>query len=165
MATKHTLWSSEIEIKDWIEDIRDYMPEASENEIYEEAVRVNESYLDDLRGSFNKKLNERIVVIGELGLWNGKRMGYKLLSNNLKDCFYGDIDSAEWYVDGYNDLRCNADHHDGTNHYLYRVFKDNLSDYTKENFLYKVSRGVATRQDITRYTTSLGKYFKEYYGW
>ena len=92
-------------------------------------------------------------------------MGYKLLSNNLKDCFYGDIDSAEWYVDGYNDLRCNADHHDGTNHYLYRVFKDNLSDYTKENFLYKVSRGVATRQDITRYTTSLGKYFKEYYGW
>lgn len=165
MATKHILWSSEIDIKDWVEDILEYMPEASENEIYEEAVRVNESYLDDVRGSFNKKLNERIVVIGELGLWNGKRMGYKLLSNNLKDCFYGETDSAEWYVDGYNDLRCTADHHDGTNHYLYRVFKDNLSELTKDHFLYNVSRGIVTRKDITRYTTGLGKYFKEYYGW
>ena len=165
MATKHTLWSSDIDLKDWEEDIKEYMPNASEHEIYEEVVRVNDSYLEDLRASFNKRLTERIVVIADLGLWNGRKKGYKLLSNNLRDCFYGDTESAEWYVDGYNDLCCTCHHHDGTNHLLYRVFKDNLSDYTKENFLYKISQGVVTRQDITRYTTGLGKYFKEYYGW
>lgn len=165
MATKHILWSSDIELKDWENDIKEYMPNASEQEIYEEIIRVNESYLDELRSAFNKKLNEQIVIIAELGLWNGKKSGYKLLSNNLKDCFYGDTENSEWYVDGYNDLRCVSNHHDGTNLLLYRVFKDNLSELTKDHFLYNVSRGIVTRKDITRYTTSLGKYFKEYYGW
>ena len=56
-------------------------------------------------------------------------MGYKdIPSGNIRDCLYADTDYTEWYVDKYGDLRADATHHDGTNHYLYRVFKDGVSE-------------------------------------
>lgn len=54
---------------------------------------------------------------------------------------------------------------DGTNHYLYRVFKPDVSDTRKKNFLEKVLRGTVTRADITRITQRLGDKIAEVYGW
>ena len=76
-------------------------------------------------------------------------MGYKEIpSGNIKDCLYADTNYAEWYVDKYGDLRADANHHDGTNHYLYRVFKDGVSETQMENLKNKIYYGKATRADI-----------------
>lgn len=66
-----------------------------------------------------------------MGLWYGRRMGYKEIeSGNIRDCLYSGQDDvySTWYVDKLGDLRCDAVHHDGTNHYLYRTYKDGVSE-------------------------------------
>ena len=84
-------------------------------------------------------------------------MGYKdIPSGNIRDCLYSDTDYTEWYVDKYGDLRADASHHDGTNHYLYRVFKENVTETQMENLKDKIYYGKATRADITRVTRRLG---------
>ena len=85
-------------------------------------------------------------------------------SGNLKDCLYTNSDMAEWYVDKRGDLRCEAVHHDGTNHYLYRVFKDGVSETQIENLQNKIYCRRATRTDITRVTQRLGDSIAAVYG-
>lgn len=53
---------------------------------------------------------------------------------------------------------------DGTNHYLYRVFKDGVSDTQVENLQNKLSFGTATKADITRVTRRLGDDIAKVYG-
>ena len=72
--------------------------------------------------------------------------------------------TTEWYVDKYGDLRADATHHDGTNHYLYRVFKDGVSETQMENLRDKIYHGKATRADITRLTRRLGDEIAAVYG-
>ena len=64
----------------------------------------------------------------------------------------------------YGDLRADAVHHDGTNHYLYRVFKDGVTDTQIENLQDKIYNGKATRADITRVTKRLGDDIAGVYG-
>ena len=85
-------------------------------------------------------------------------------SGNIRDCLYADTDYIEWYVDKYGDLRADAVHHDGTNHYLYRVFKDGVTDTQIENLQDKIYNGKATRADITRVTKRLGDDIAGVYG-
>lgn len=85
-------------------------------------------------------------------------------SGNIKDCLYSDTDMTEWYVDKYGDLRADAVHHDGTNHYLYRVFKDTASPEQIERLQEKIYFGKATRADITRVTKRLGDEIAVVYG-
>ena len=104
-------------------------------------------------------------VVGDLGLWNGRRMGYKEIhSGNMRDCLYSDTDYSTWYVDRLGDLRCDDIHHDGTNHYLYRVYKDSASPSQIELLKEKLYRGTATRADITRVTRRLGDDIAKVYG-
>lgn len=78
---------------------------------------------------------------------------------------YSDTDYSTWYVDKNGDLRCTAIHHDGTNYYLYRTYKDGVSDEQIENFKWKIYNGKATRADITRITRRLGDEIGKVYGW
>lgn len=91
------------------------------------------------------------IAIADLGLWNGRRVGYKEL-NNLTEVL-GDYDYIKVYTDNYN-LRVDGIHHDGTNYITIRKFKD-ISDTQKENFLDKIYSGKVTQKDISRYTKSL----------
>jgi hypothetical protein len=68
-------------------------------------------------------------------------------------------------VDKLGDLRCEAVHHDGTNHYLYRTYKDGVSEYQINNLKEKLYNGTATRADITRITKRLGDEIGKVYGW
>lgn len=136
------------------------------NEIFERIndCRASNDYLDDERVNLNRQLSQPILIIGDLGLWNGRANGYKMIdSGNLKDCLYTNSDMAEWYVDKRGDLRCDAVHHDGTNHYLYRVFKDGVSETQIENLQNKIYFGKATRADITRVTRRLGDEINKVY--
>lgn len=163
---RHVIWSDiDLDLDDW-DELREEYPEYSEDDLYALAHEINGEYLDDERTNLDIQLSQPIVVIGDLGLWNGRRQGYKLIeSGNIKDCLYSDTDMTEWYVDRYGDLRADAVHHDGTNYYLYRVFKDGVTEAQKENLLEKVYRGRATRADITRVTRRLGDEIGRVYGW
>lgn len=95
-----------------------------------------------------------LVIIADLGLWNGRVTGYKEVKN-LTDISACMEDYNTLYVER-NDLKVMAIHHDGTNYYLIREFKD-ISNEQRDNFLDKIYNGKATRKDITRYTKAIGK--------
>lgn len=164
---RHVIWSDvNLDLDVWRDDLQAEYPGISEHEMYEKMYELNGYYLDDERVNLNIQLSQPIVIIGDLGLWNGRRQGYKLVeSGNIKDCLYSDTDMTEWYVDKHGDLRADAIHHDGTNHYLYRAFKDGVTEVQKDNLLEKIYHGVATRADITRVTKRLGDEIGKVYGW
>ena len=153
---KHVIWSNyDLDYEDWRDDLEAEYPELSEEERISLMYEINGDYLDDERMNLNVQLSQPILVVGDLGLWNGRRMGYKEIpSGNIRDCLYGDTDYSTWYVDRLGDLRCDAIHHDGTNHYLSQI------ELLKE----KLYRGTATRADITRVTRRLGDDIAKVYG-
>lgn len=170
---RHIIWSNmNLEVDDWRDGYKEYLEinelgddPNDENNLYDYMVETNDEYLSDERDNLNVCLSQPIIVIGDLGRWNGRVMGYKMIdSGNIRDCLYSDTDYTEWYVDKYGDLRADAVHHDGTNHYLYRVFKDGVTDSQIENLQNKIYNGKATRADITRVTKRLGDDIAGIYG-
>lgn len=167
MEAKHVVWSDiNLDFEHWRDDLQEQYPTASEDELITKMYEINNDYLDDERVNLNIQLPQSIIVIGDLGLWNGRVHGYKMIdSGNIKDCLYSDCDMNEWYVDKNGDLRCTAVHHDGWNHYLYRTFKDGVTDSQIEKLQDKIYAGKATRRDITRVTRRLGDEIGAVYGW
>ena len=165
---RHIIWGDiDLDFEDWQEDLEVDYPELSEEERYQLMYEINAEYLDDARENLDIQLSQPILVVGDLGLWHGRVSGYREIeSGNIKDCLYSgrDIDMCEWYVDKNGDLRADAVHHDGTNHYLYRVYKDNATENQIDNLKEKLYRGVATRADITRITRRLGDEIANVYG-
>ena len=140
---------------------------ALENDAYDEAVRLCEDYLDDERANLNIDTHSDIIAIADLGLWDGRRMGYKMIgSSNIADCLYTDrgMEDVEWYCDAYN-FKARMWHHDGVNEILYRARKDGISEMQWDDFLYKIYSGKMTKQDIHRYTRSLQPDIAKVYGW
>lgn len=163
---RRIIWSDmSLDIEDWRDDLQADYPDLSENELYQKMCEINSDYLGDERMNLNIQLSQPIIVIGDIGRWNGRVSGYKMIdSGNIKDCLYSDTDYTEWYVDKYGDLRADAAHHDGTNHYLYRAVKDNASPEQVERLKDKIYCGKATRADITRVTKRLGDEIAAVYG-
>lgn len=163
---KHIIWSNyALDYDDWKVDLEEQYPDLSEDERISLMYEINNDYLGDERMNLNIQLDRPILVIGDLGLWNGRRSGYKEIeSGNIRDCLYADTDYSTWYVDQLGDLRCNAIHHDGINHYLYRAYKDGISDSQIKLLKEKLYDGTATRADITRATRRLGDDIARVYG-
>ena len=165
---EHIIWSNtDINIADYADFLQEEYPEVTDpDKQYELCCELNDDYLDDERANLDRVLPHAIICIADLGLWYGRRIGYKLLeSGNISDCLYdSDCDYCTWYVDHYNDLRFTGTHHDGKNRYLYRELRD-LSYKQMENFLEKLHTGRLTRRDIRRYTTSVGSHIQKVYGW
>lgn len=126
---KHIIWSSDPDYEDWRGDLEEQYPELSEQERMELMVEQNNDYLDDERCNLNIQLSRPILLIADIGRWDGRYPGYaEIKSGNIRDCLYSEMDYSTWYVDRLGDLRCDAVHHDGTNHYLYRAYKENVSE-------------------------------------
>lgn len=171
---RHIIWSDiDLHRWDWQEDFEAYIKEngldidpTDEDALYDWMIETNDNYLSDERMNLDIQLSQPIIIIGDLGRWNGRVLGYKMIdTGNIKDCLYSDTDYTEWYVDRYGDLRADAVHHDGTNHYLYRVFKEGVTDAQIERLQEKIYMGKATRADITRVTKRLGDEIGRVYGW
>lgn len=120
--------------------------------------------LDAEKANLNRNVKNTIIAIGDLGLWDGRASGYKVIGNRVSDCLVRDEDRCEWWCDAH-DFRAKMAHHDGTNYILYRRRKDGISDYQWDNFLYMIYEGKATREHISKYTTSLLPYIAKVYGW
>lgn len=153
---KHTIWSNmNLDLDDWRDDLLEEYPDCSEDELYHIMWDTNQYYLDDERANLHKTVEGVIVVIADLGLWNGRRPGFKVIeSGNIADILYDEAcDYCDWYADD-EDIRFTGHHHDGTNHYLYRVFKGNPDD------LYDM-----TPDEMIQATTSLRPHVAAIYGW
>lgn len=119
---------------------------------------MDEYFHEELMSRYNVMLNKNIVCIASLGLWRGRVEGYEELSDNLNSVF--SIGASEIYLDRKGNVRGMEYGHDGINYYLFRQFRENISNVQKENFLYKVSHGAATDNDVSRYTVALGDFIK-----
>lgn len=167
---KHTIWSNlDLNIEDWREDFKMFREdngieeEFDDDELSEWVENTNADYLNDERANLNIEVDGEILVIADLGLWDGRHSAYKMLeSNNIGDILYPDCDLAKWYSDG-KDIRFEGAHHDGTNNYLYRVVEDG-SDI--DEFLDKIyNQEPITDEEIEKYTKSLHPYVAKAYGW
>lgn len=156
--------------KDFEEDYKDFleMNELSEEDCCLDTYICDEcdNWYDCEEDNLDKPTEGRVIAIADVGLWNGRRMGYKLMENNVNACLYwaSECDDIEIYADQY-DIRSTQFHHDGHHNILYRELKPKLTDWQKNNFLAKIFEGKVTRKDITRYTRSILPYVKEVYGW
>ena len=103
---RHIIWSNQnLDVDDWREDYKEFL-EANELDddpndeqaLYEWMEETNYDYLSDERVNLNVQLSQPIIVIGDIGRWNGRVMGYKdIPSGNIRDCLYADTDYTEWY--------------------------------------------------------------------
>lgn len=167
ISDKNIIWSDiDLDFDEWKEDLKSEYPEMNDDQLYNLMCEINGGYLEDERINLDIQLSKPIIIIADLGLWNGRKSGYKIIdSGNIKDCLYSDCDSNEWYVDQKGDLRCTAIHHDGTNHYLYRVIKDEATENQVNKLLNLIYFDKAIRSDIVRVTNCLGDDIGKVYGW
>lgn len=144
---------------EWCEAMAD---EITDEEITPEYYAFcRETNLSDERCNLDVEVDGYIVMFASLGLWNGRHNGGKFIGHNVKDILYSDCDHVTWYCDEYN-VRCDAIHHDGTNHYLYRVVD---SKEKMNKILDEFRNETMTEEKFRRLTKSLRPYVAKVYGW
>lgn len=136
--------------------------EVTEEQVWEEYNFLSNTDYEDERTNLHKVLDGRILCIADLGLWNGRRTGYKVLGYNLRDILsQAQGDYYKVYADRYT-VRAIDPHHDGTNYYEFRELRE---DRNYDKLLSKLyNNEEVTRQEINYYTKSLRPYIKEVYG-
>ena len=167
---KHIIWSNiDLNVDDWKEAYKEFIEmneldndPNDENAIYEYMVETNNQYFDDERINLKQYVDGRILVVADLGLWNGRGQGYKILKQDIAEILSDDSDYVEWYGDGYN-IRATAYHHDGTNYYEYRVIREDRNIYNLLDDIY--SGKEISRHKLNYYTKSLYPYVAKIYGW
>lgn len=108
----------------------------------------------------NNEQNENgYVIIGDLGLWNGRVIGYKEI--HYLERLPREIEWTAAHIED-GELMIENSHHDGTNYYYVRAWKNNIKDKnTLLNALYSATRDGYTLEDeeiqslINRYTKKL----------
>lgn len=162
---KHIIWSNRnLDVNDWKDFLEETCPDATDDdEQYQLIEDMNMLYLDDERCNLNKRVDGRILVIADLGLWNGRRQGYKILGNTISDILYDENgEYIEWYGDEYN-IKATVFHHDGTNYYEYRIIRE---DRNINDLLDAIYNGEEiTRKKLNYYTKSLYPEVAKVYGW
>jgi hypothetical protein len=144
----------------------DYPDEASREE---EGIEINyerycedcDQYLYDERANLDVEVDGWIVAFGVLGLWDGKHNAACTFGNRVKNILKSECDYLDWYCDRYN-VRCRASHHDGTNHYLYRVAKDREQ---AKRLVDAIAYEGMTEEQFRKSTKSLRPYVAKVYGW
>ena len=166
---KHLIWSSEVDINDWKEDYKDAIANGIITEETDIEDYVNNYIKDSLENeivNLDIPLEGKILVIGDLGLWNGRKSGYKIIEKRninaiLTSNHEGEI---EFFSDGKN-IKAICHHHDGINHYEYREIREeqiNNIDYLLNRLYHQLP---VTRQMINRYTKSIAPRVNKVYGW
>ena len=161
---KKTIWQNiDFKVEDWKDFLEEYHPDVTDEYEQMDLIReMNSEYLWDERANLNKKIDGRILVLGDIGRWDGRVNGYKILDNNISSILETDCDYCEWYSDGYN-VKFKGIHHDGVNYAEYRVIRE---DRNIENLLDDIYDGKEiSRKKLNYYTKSLHSYVAEIYGW
>ena len=172
---KSYLFLTSEEEKGWKKSIIEWLSQEKEERGYKDedldidSEVVSEYFYNDIwdmydceKINLNKLLPNDIIAIGEVGVWTGQHRGGKVLGNNLNEILYtGDCDDISVTYDRYN-VHSTLAHHDGQHHMIYRMIKEGVDgDRLLEKQIYG---GGLTKNDISRYTTSLVPFIKEVYG-
>ena len=175
MTKKITIWKSygmyelkeleeqEKQAREFLEEIQEENTDITEEDVTEELYNNIDLNFEDETCNLDKELNGRILAIANLGLWNGRRSGYKILGTNLNEILTSTIgcDEKEVYCDRYN-VYAHGYHHDGYNTVEFREIRE---DRNIDNLTDKLYSGMpVTRREINYYTKSLRPYIKEIYG-
>ena len=168
---KRVIWSNiDIDFDQWKEDLiearsNDWlasMENISDDEVWNWAHHMLDQYLEDEIMNLNVETEGRILAIADLGLWDGRRCGYRILGTNVNNIFNIREDYSEYYSDGHN-IKAICTHHDGTNYIEYRVIRE---DRNIDNLLNDIYNGKEiTRKKLNYYTKSLHSYVAKVYGW
>jgi hypothetical protein len=166
---KHTIFNSDStafdfdEMKKEISENNDVpVEDISDEAVWDYISHSVENWYDDERLNLNQELDNFVICIADLGLWNGRRSAYKLLGKNLNSILYNTGDSYEVYVED-GEVMARDSHHDGTNYYNWRVLKSGLSNAKVNDLLDSIVEGDA-EEKIRKYTKSLAPYVKRIYG-
>ena len=145
---KRIIWSNlNLNLEDWKDFLEEEHPDVIDKyEQYDLVSKLNDEYLGDEQMNCDIHTVGRIIAIANLGFWNGRRMGYKLLDHNVNDClqFEESCGYAEFYCDRYN-LCSTQYHHDGSHYITYREFRPNITSEQADNFCWKLYDGFQTR--------------------
>lgn len=184
-ANIHTIWSSDIDLNEWKdaieEEVKPRYPEADGldidtfidkfySECYDYVADLNNDYLDDEKANLDIETEGDIICISDIGRWNGRSDGYGYEGNNINEIFHSHVrgqSDITFFVELYNgvlDLKADEVHHDGTNHYLYRELKPDLTDEQREEFEGLIYDGKCEYPDIEKYTRPLGQEVQKIYG-
>jgi len=161
---EHIIWDNIDSVDFDIQEkyLRDEYPDMSDKELMDIMYDHNNWDLDDVRNNLkNVKLDGEILAIASLGLWDGRKQGYKLLKN-MDDIFYSDCDYVKWFSDG-KDLQSVQHHHDGTNYVMYREVKSGVNIDKLIDSIYN-GETVSNRR-LGYYTKSIIPRIAEVYGW
>ena len=173
MAKHNVIWKSYGMLD--LEETEDYEKSARENleaneveditedKIQQEVYENIDMFFEDQLLNLSKKLSNNIIAIADIGRWNGRVQGYKILGNNLNEVVSSTIgcDEKEVYCDAYN-VRAIGYHHDGSNHVLFRELRE---DRNIDNFLDKIySNETISSSTLNYYTKSLRPYVQHVYG-
>ena len=78
---KHIIWSNlNLDMEDWREFLEEEYPGRTEDEYYCLMHELNDGYLDDERMNLDKQVSTPIIVCADLGLWNGRKSGYRMIA-------------------------------------------------------------------------------------
>ena len=155
---KYIIWSNEyLDWANWHEAFEKDYSNASEEKKYQLMSDLNADYLEDERREMDIQVGSPIIVIADIGRWNGRHTGYREIESGcLKDCLYTELDGVTWYVDDRGDFRMDGYHHDGHNYYLYRRYRDDATPESIEEFRSKILNHTLSEEDIDRVTVRLG---------
>lgn len=162
MLNSEEMRQEEEAAKEYLAEIYTDM-EPSEDRVMDAIYDNIDSWYDCEEANLNKRLDGRILCIASMGLWNGRKTGYKILGNNLNEvltCGIG-CDEKHVYCDQYN-VVAEGYHHDGRNYVEFREIRE---DKDVDKLLNKIyNQEPVSRTEIRRYTKSLRPYIKKLYG-
>lgn len=131
----------------------------------EEAYNQNEFWRECEKDNLSQETVGEIVIIGDLGLWNGRVAGVKETGkynlNVILDA-HGDIDDFEVYVED-GEVKGAGYHHDGTNYY---TFREVINEEKWAELRDKIIAGEKwTEKELNASTKSLAERVNKVYGW
>ena len=165
---RHIIWQDAIyeDEKNWEEAYREETGGECGNLSEFISDRVNEAYGDE-RANLNIEVPNGILVIADLGAWDGRKSGHLNHDlSNVNECLHS-------YCGGYlkvyleDDLIAEEAHHDGTNVYTFRKWRDDVTEEQKDDLriaLWAQEKEKAAEL-IAKYTLSLYPEVAKAYGW
>ena len=111
----------------------------------------------------NMKTND-LLLVADLGLWNGRKRGFKEVKNMEEAMTVGNEDMNEITIED-GELHKKAVHHDGTNHIVVREWKNDVTEEQKEKTKLEIWRDSLKADALIRkHTDPVGHYWEELYG-
>lgn len=163
MTNKRTIWQDPIYEPDeayegaWEEYLKDNNLTPDDCPLNQFINDEAEAVLEAEQTNLNIEVPNGIVAIANLGLWNGNVRGSnKNYSTNIKDCLHSQCGGYMKFVVEDGEFVAYEAHHDGTNHYRFRKWKDGVTDEQKDE---------ARTEDLDELTESLAPTIAKVYGW